>query len=92
MAKPFCSRCFTKDPEPVVADIGVHIHWFFITKEDESPVGVGIDIDGAVKQFFQTIPEKDFDYSEAEHGKLLCPDCVVDDMNGPDEGNDSDVL
>lgn len=84
MAKPFCSKCFTKDPEPVESDQG-KVYWFVLNPDTDVPTDLAVDTDGEVKDCFMAIPDKDFDYNEAEDGKLLCPDCVVDEQDVSDK-------
>jgi len=77
--KPYCSRCYTTNPETAETDQGYHVHWFKVSEgEEEELEYLGVDEKGEFTMMFMAIVEKDFDYDSSF--KLMCPDCVVEIM------------
>jgi hypothetical protein len=72
--KPYCSRCFSKESDPVETDTGIEVHWFTLDEEGEA-VTLGLDEGGEIGFMFTGIVGEDFDYDESQ--PLLCSDCVV---------------
>ena len=76
--KPYCSKCFTQEPDPVEADTGDLIYWFKVCdEEDYDVITIGIDDDGQVTDIYVGIADKSFEYDDTY--KLLCPECAVDE-------------
>lgn len=86
----YCSRCFTRETEPVQADTGDLIYWFVLQQDDyiDELITLGLDETGNITNMFVGIPEKEFVYDETF--KLICPDCVVDEMDRMGDFNEED--
>jgi hypothetical protein len=84
--KPYCSKCFTQDPEPVESDTGEMIYWFKICEETEEVTTLGLDEEGQVTEAFMGMSVKDFDYDDSF--KIICPDCLVEESEQLDLNNE----
>jgi len=73
--KPYCSRCFSTESDPVDTDAGCEVYWFKID-EDGEIITTGVDEGGEISSMFTGIVGKDFDYDESF--QLLCSDCIIE--------------